>query len=103
MSTMLNQASAEKWVEDALAEIYLRIQQGKDVSPAARLALEGQIDLLLAFELLEFSWLRDRVVWHHRLAINEVPSALFWEWLEDRPGFVLPLKMSEAPVYHSGS
>ncbi|CAA0107997.1 Uncharacterised protein [BD1-7 clade bacterium] len=103
MSMMLDQASAEQWVEDALAVIYQRIQQGKDVSPAARLALEGQVDLLLAFELLEFSWLRDRVVWHHRLATNEAPSALFWEWLEARLGFVLPLKMTEAPVYRAGS
>lgn len=93
---------ARQWLLDALDGIYHDLSCGLDISPGRCLRLEGQIDLLLAWQLLERNWLISEIENRYRQCCGEAVEAGFWQW-QQQGVFVLPLRMREAPVYKSGT
>ncbi len=80
-------------------DIYARLEGGKDVSPAQLYRAEGQLNLLLEVELLDWDWLKALVGGAHANACGSDVEPLFWAWCHDSNVFRLPIKMQEAPVY----
>mgnify|MGYP000743021565 CR=1 FL=1 len=99
MKPELNRASAQQWLKDEIALIYQRLAAGKDVSPAQRLYVEGQVKLLLAFGIIEYPWIKQLVADLYQQYLHSSVSDTFWLWAESEQRFYLPVKMHKAPVY----
>lgn len=96
---MLNEVEARQWVSEKVIAIYRKLQQGKDVSYGERLRIEGQVELLLAFHLLDWAWLQEFINTQHQYYLGNAIDAAMWQWMHDDNHFYLPAKMQEAPVY----
>ena len=101
MTETLTPEAAEAWVKTRLIDVYQRLRDGMDVSPRQRLSLEGQIDLLLAFELLDREQLVHTIEALYQEATSEPVNPKFWQWNNHEKIFRLPIKMTDAPVYKS--
>lgn len=97
----LNQATAQQWLLNEINAIYQRLAQGRDVSPAQQFYLEGQVKLLLAFDVIDYAWLKQQVIDLYLQYFKEEIDTTFWLWMEADKHFYLPTKMQRAPVYKS--
>lgn len=98
----MNKHEAEQWLGKNVRHIYSQLADGMDVSPSARLRLEGQVDLLIYQKLLDKDDVRQLVAESYRLFFKQPVDNGFWQWADDQPVFVLPYRMHEAPVYKAG-
>ncbi len=98
---MLDKDSAQQWVSEKVKALYTQLQQGLDVSPGERLRLEGQIELLLQFQLLEWHWLQETINTQYQQHFHQPVNETLWQWMHNDQRFYLPMKMHEAPVYKS--
>jgi hypothetical protein len=96
---MLNKASAQQHVHDQVITLYTQLQQGQDVSPGERLRLEGQVELLLQFQLLDWPWLQQLINTQYQQHFHQPVNEILWQWMHTDQRFYLPVKMHEAPVY----
>lgn len=98
---MLNKASAQQHVQSQVTTLYTQLQQGQDVSPGERLRLEGQVELLLQFQLLDWPWLQQLINTQYQQYFNQPVNETLWQWMHNDQRFYFPVKMHEAPVYKS--
>jgi hypothetical protein len=80
-------------------ELYVRLEKGLDVAPAARYRLEGQAELLLTMGAVKRVFLQDYCATAYMRRCKKSVSPVFWRWAEKQGRFILPFAMQEAPVY----
>lgn len=95
----LSRKTAKVHIINKIETIYQSLSEGNDVSISKRLSLEGQVNLLLDYEMIEFSWLKSTTNEAYQKWIGEPVSPIMWQWMKDDGCFYLPVKMYEAPVY----
>lgn len=98
---MINAEKAKLLVQDELQYIYSQLQHGMDVSPGRRLRLEGKIELLLQWQLLDWPWLQDVVNQQYACFFGQPLADDYWLWMRQEQQFMLPAKMQDAPVFKS--
>ena len=96
---MLEKDTAKKFITGIIDEIYLTLKQGYDVSPGDRLRLEGQVELLIAFDVIDWNWIESLVNRLYQSAFHQNVEEDYWNWMKSDKRFYLPVKMREAPVY----
>lgn len=78
--------------------LYLQLKENGDVSPAQRLRLEGQLQLLLDWQLLTWPQLKSIVEPAFKQATGSNVEAAFWQWCEQEQYCRLPYRTTLAPV-----
>lgn len=96
---LLNKESAIGFITSEVEAVYAALSAGEPVSLSARLHLEGQINLLLTYELIDFSWVKSFISKEYEKWMEQPVSPIMWQWMKDDGCFYLPIKMHEAPVY----
>ncbi len=100
---VLSKKTAVSYITEHVEAIYTLLSDGEPVSLSRRLHLEGQINLLMTYEMIEFSWLKSFINAEYEKWMGEPVSQMMWQWMRDDGCFYLPIKMHEAPVYKTTS
>jgi hypothetical protein len=100
---VLNKQSAVGHITQRVENLYQELSQGKPVSLTQRLYLEGQINLFMDYEVIDFSWLKSLINQEYEKWLGEPVSPAMWQWMKDDGCFYLPIKMHEAPVYRAAN
>ncbi len=96
---MLDEISIKEFLVERIEAIYQSLQQGHDVSPGDRLRLEGQIELMLVYDVIDREWIEEFVKQRYQYFFKQTVDDVHWQWVEQDQHFYLPVKMQEAPVY----
>lgn len=96
---MIKAEEAKALIEKEVIEIYLQLQQGMDVSVGQRLRLEGKVEMLLHWQLIDWQWLKDFINEQYQGHFNQELFHDHWVWMQDDKRFYLPVKMRDAPVF----
>lgn len=86
------------YLENQLQQYYQELAKYNDASPAKRMRIEGQVQLLLDLNMLDKQKLQNLVEKLYLKAVGEKVSCSFWWWGEQQHCFRLPYQTAKAPV-----
>lgn len=94
----MNQKKLIEQMQLQLDLLYSQLKASGDITPAQRFRLEGQLQLLLDWQLLSWSQLKSLVGPAFRQATGLNVEANFWQWCEQQQYCRLPYRTTIAPV-----